>query len=138
MKRFFYALVTALLLLAVLSPLPGQDGRKKPQEGKEGRRKGKKKIVLPADVAALRELSVILGRPTDKSVTANILSRDALKAYIEYGTVSGEYPDKTDETDIAAATALEITLAKLKPDTRYYYRLRYRKRRRSHWILAFQ
>jgi hypothetical protein len=67
---------------------------------------------------------VILGRPTDRSVTANLLSHRNLETFVEYGTRSGAYNLKTAVFKVEAGEPLEIKLEGLQPDTRYYYRLR--------------
>jgi hypothetical protein len=70
--------------------------------------------------------SELLGRPTDRSVTLNIVPQQALEIFVEYGTASGVYTAQTNALTIAARTPTEIMLDGLQPDTRYYYRLRYR------------
>jgi sugar lactone lactonase YvrE len=127
MRRFLLSALTALLLVILLPPLTGQEDGKQPRGGRGERRRSRREQTLPADVAALEELSVILGCPTDKSVAVSVLSKDSMRGYLEYGTASGKYPNKTDEMDVAAATPLTIALERLRPDTRYFYRLRYRK-----------
>ena len=69
--------------------------------------------------------SIILGRPTDKSVTVNVFfDRKQDSMYIEYGTVSGKYTDRTDPTSsIQADEPYEEVISRLLPDTRYFYRI---------------
>jgi hypothetical protein len=67
---------------------------------------------------------VILGRPTDRSVTANLLLDRNRETSIEYGTRSGAYTLKTALSKVEAGKPLEVQLEGLQPDTRYYYRLR--------------
>jgi hypothetical protein len=38
----------------------------------------------------------ILGRPTDSSVTVNLLSADDVELYFEYGTTPGTFSIQTD------------------------------------------
>ena len=68
----------------------------------------------------------LLGRVTNTSVTVNVAPVNALEFYFEYGTVSGAYTSKTATVSTPAATPLHVLIDKLQPDTRYYYRLRYR------------
>jgi len=68
----------------------------------------------------------ILGRPTDHSITINALADEELDVYFEYGTVSGSYTDATTSTPFSANDPIEVVLDSLAPDTRYYYRMRYR------------
>ncbi len=69
--------------------------------------------------------SPILGRPTDTSITVNVVPASALTIFYEYGTVSGEYSAHTAPQTAAAGTPLETLIDRLQPNTRYYYRIRY-------------
>jgi len=73
--------------------------------------------------ASLAGLSVILGRPTDTSVTLSVLSSDAREAAVEYGTARGAYTGKTDAVKVPAGTPVEVTIDGLDRDRLYYYRL---------------
>jgi hypothetical protein len=68
----------------------------------------------------------ILGRPTDRSITVSVLSSRNLEAFFEYGERPGAYLEKTPVVNWPAAKPFEVLLDGLKPDTRYYYRMRYR------------
>ena len=71
----------------------------------------------------------LLGRPTDHSITLNVVSSSALDAYVEYGTSSASpdnYPSTTSTVSKAANEPIEILIDGLSVDTKYYYRLRYR------------
>ena len=70
--------------------------------------------------------TVVLGRPTDSSITISILAETDLVAVIDYGTESGNYDKQTAITNLTANEPVEIELSGLQPDTRYYYRLAYR------------
>src|SRR5262245_22469508 len=65
----------------------------------------------------------LLGRPTDNSVTLNVVANAALDAYVQFGTEPGSYSDQTGVVSSAANLPLEITLNGLQNNTRYYYRL---------------
>lgn len=69
---------------------------------------------------------VILGRPTDTSITASLLYDTNTEGYIQYGTSSGTYPFKTSQFTAATGNPLEITLSGLKGNTKYYYTIQYR------------
>lgn len=69
--------------------------------------------------------SPILGRPTDTSITVNVVPASALTIFYEYGTVSGEYSAQTAPQTAAVGTPLETLIDQLQPNTRYYYRIRY-------------
>ena len=68
----------------------------------------------------------LLGRPTDNSVTLNAYALLPMEAYVEYGTAPGQYVAQTPAVVYAARTPIEPVIGGLSPDTRYYYRLRYR------------
>ena len=68
----------------------------------------------------------ILGRPTDSSVTLSILFDRQTEVYREYGTAPGVYAFNTAHDIAAGDTPLEVDFTGLTPDTKYYYRTRYR------------
>ena len=70
--------------------------------------------------------SIILGRPTDTSVTASILFNQSVQYYLEYGTQAGVYTNKSTTYKNTANTPEEIDIARLSPNTTYYYRIQYR------------
>jgi len=59
-------------------------------------------VLLFGTIAKGQNFSIILGRPTDKSVTLSILFDQNTDYYIEYGTVPGVY-GKTTTNYIAKA-----------------------------------
>jgi hypothetical protein len=68
----------------------------------------------------------LLGRPTDHSVTVNVVADTALEVYFEYGTTSSVYTGNTGTATFAADTPIEMVIDGLEADTQYYYRMRYR------------
>lgn len=70
--------------------------------------------------------NIILGRPTDVSVTASIFFDYQADHYIEYGTSPGNYSATLPTLTNVAWTPDEVLISGLVPDTRYYYRMRYR------------
>ena len=83
---------------------------------------GGRRNQAPPDIG----MSLVLGRPTNRSITLSVLAPTALEAIVEYGTKSGQYPEKTAVGKGAAREPFEIVIAPLKANTRYYYRLRHR------------
>ena len=79
------------------------------------------------------EPTVVLGRPTDRSIALGILPNFAGEAVVDYGTVSGQYPNVSATVALASAKPGEIELTSLQPDTRYFYRLRTRSDRQADW-----
>ena len=65
----------------------------------------------------------VLGRPTDHSITVNVLAPNAVDAYVEYSAQAGVHTEKTAVVKSPAKTPFEIAIDRLKPNTRYYYRV---------------
>ena len=132
-------IVCVLGVLAVSMPaVPlaiGQEANPPPPDERRAQRSEKPRhpkgdapeLAVPADVTALARLSVVLGRPTGMAVTASILSADGLEGYCEYGSASGDYTHKTGMIDFPPGQPVDVVLDQLRPDTQYFYRLRYRK-----------
>ena len=101
---------------------PGKEGKtdKQGQEGREGQ------LTPTAPDAGPFLAPEMLGRPTDHSMTMNILPAEALEVYVEYGATPGIYTDQTSTATLAGGQPTEITLDDLQPDTRTFYRVRYR------------
>jgi len=133
---------TILLLLAIgmTAALPsvaaqaegrGRRGDKRdPQErpGREQKAQGRgSSATLPPEVAALRPLSVVLGRPTDRAITLNLLAAEPLEVVVEYGPVPGGCEHRSEPVALQADRPAEVTLGGLTRDTAYAYRLRSRR-----------
>jgi hypothetical protein len=71
--------------------------------------------------------TMVLGRPTDCCITINMISNEPLDAYFEYGTQSGIYGNRTATSIVDPGIPLEDVIAYLLPNTKYYYRMRYRR-----------
>lgn len=69
---------------------------------------------------------IILGKPTDSTVTVSLLSYKDIQAYLEYGTAPGKYDQKSESCSLKINAPREIRLSNLKPDCRYYYRMQYK------------
>lgn len=83
-------------------------------------------LLFASNFAFSQNKTIILGRPTDKSVTASILFDQKVNLYLEYGTKTGVYPNTTATINNFANVPDEIDMSNLIADTKYYYRLRYR------------
>ena len=68
-------------------------------------------------------LSLIFGRPTDRSIALSVLSTSEIAARVEYGTKPGTYMTITAIQTVKAGMPFEFELGALLPNTRYYYRL---------------
>ncbi len=71
-------------------------------------------------------IAEILGRPTDRSVTVNVRADAALEMYFESGVSRGVYTWQTKPVAASANQPVEVLIDGLNPNTRYYYRMRYR------------
>lgn len=83
-----------------------------------------------------QNFNVILGRPTDTSITASILFYQSADFYLEYGEVSGVYSKNTSTINIAASDAMDVDMRFLKPSTKYYYRVRYKSPQSSTFLAS--
>jgi hypothetical protein len=90
-------------------------------------KKPKDRNPLPAPTSANADFiaTEIMGRPTDTSITMNVVPAVAMEIYYEVGTASGVYTSKTAIQPAAAGTPIETLMDGLQPNTRYYYRIRY-------------
>ncbi len=70
--------------------------------------------------------SEIVGKPTNNSATIQLFFTDSAVVSVQYGTVSGTYPNQTSWQSFTANEPAEITLTNLQTDTKYYYRVRHR------------
>jgi hypothetical protein len=72
-----------------------------------------------------QEFDVILGRPTNNSITISVLFTQNVTLQIQYGTLSGKYDKSTPKYNVQANIPLEIDLTGLSVNTKYYYTLVY-------------
>ncbi|MCX7024273.1 MAG: metallophosphoesterase [Spirochaetes bacterium] len=126
--RSVRAALLALAVLAALLALGGEAWAQEPGGGQTG--KGKpgpsREAPFPAEVQPFQRLSAMLGRPTDTSVTINLLGNRDQDVFVEYGAAGGAYDRKTGTTRLAAGTGAEITITGLAQDREYGYRLQSR------------
>jgi hypothetical protein len=70
--------------------------------------------------------SIILGRPTDKSISVSLLFDQNTDFYIEYGTSVQPYTKASSTYFSSANQTFVVTISDLTVNTKYYYRLRYK------------
>lgn len=83
-------------------------------------------VFLSAPVLKAQPQSIVLARPTDTSITASIMFKQVTIFYIEYSDLPGSYPQKSTNYDYKLNTPSLVEITNLQPNTRYFYRLRYR------------
>ena len=94
--------------------------------------------LIPATDVVYAQVSFtgteLLGRPTDTSVTINVVANAALQAYFEYDTTPGGYANSTNTINSSANEPIEVVIDGLAADTRYYYRMVYSENGGSTWV----
>jgi len=73
-----------------------------------------------------QQYNIILGRPTDTSITASIMFDQNSQYYFSYGVQSDTYISSSATYNATTNIPDEVDLRNLLPNTRYYYRLNYR------------
>ncbi len=76
----------------------------------------------------------IVGRPTNNSITVQAFFDASVEVCIQYGIVSGNYPNQTAWQVFAANEPAEIIVSNLQADTKYFYRMCYRQPSSSSFI----
>ncbi len=85
-----------------------------------------------------RPYDIVLGNPTDTSVTASILAYSSLAGFFEFGTDQAEYTGRTDPVRLEAGKPREVELDRLLPNTRYFYRWLGRETEADPWAPSSQ
>lgn len=75
----------------------------------------------------------LLGRPTNSSVSINIVANRAVDAYVKYGLTTGVYTAQTSTISSPANEPIVITIAGLQANTKYYYKFFYRATGTTTW-----
>jgi hypothetical protein len=77
-------------------------------------------------LAQSQTYSIILGRPTDTSITASIMFDDVVQYKLMYGVNSNSYNLNSNSYTSSVDVPEEIDLHNLLPNTKYYYKLSYK------------
>ena len=70
--------------------------------------------------------TIVLGRPTDTSITVSIQFSKDVDFFIEYGTTPGIYTKTTPTISHKSVKPDEVDLHNLYPNTQYYYRVNFK------------
>ena len=81
-----------------------------------------------------QKLNIVLGRPTDKSVTASMMFDQQVDFYVDYGTQTGTYTGKTITFSATANKPEEIDITNLQANTRYFYIVNYKSKSSQTWL----
>ncbi len=76
---------------------------------------------------------ILLGRPTDDSITVNVVPDQSGELSFEYGTTSGVYGTQTNAIPCTSGAPAEQVISGLAPDTKYYYRMLFRATSGNPW-----
>ena len=86
--------------------------------------------VLAAPLQVAEDISFsgeeLLGRPTDSSITINVIPDENIELYYKYGIIQNVYPDQTLTTSATSGQPVEVIISGLQSNTKYYYRMVYR------------
>jgi hypothetical protein len=127
-RKFLFLLSSTLAWLFTPAMAQNSDPNRPKHLGQGGgRRHGSDDYVLPPELSAFSWLSLVLGRVSDHSVTANSLAKETIEGFFEYGTSAGNYSIKTGLLTFPAGKPVETVFEKLQPNTQYFYRLQFRK-----------
>ena len=70
--------------------------------------------------------SIILGRPTNTSITASVLFSQTAQFYLEYSTTTGVYTNSSAIVTTTANATYELDINNLSGNTQYYYRMQFK------------
>lgn len=118
---FFFC--TSLLIIVSTTSFT-QKGKK--FEQKKQNQQGQKNFVSKMSDLAIPIGNMIIGSPTNNSVTASVILEKDAEGFIEYAIESGKYNYKNSMFKTKNSEPLEINIDQLKPNSLYYYRLNYR------------
>jgi hypothetical protein len=85
-------------------------------------------LAAPKAAAAKSGLisAEILGCPTDRAVTVNVIPASDSELFFEYGAAPGKYTAQTSTISASAGIPINAVMDNLQRNTRYYYHTRYR------------
>ncbi len=107
---------------AAVSPTEKTKGKKSdPNASTGGKGGGKGPQVVPTSADPNFVAIAIAGRPTNNSITINVIPASSTTISVGYGTASGQYTGQTPQLSLPAGQPKEIEITNLNADTTYYY-----------------
>ncbi len=79
-----------------------------------------------SQVADAQDFNIILGRPTNNSITVSILFKQSANFYIQYGTNASSLNQNTDTFTTTSVFPSEIELKNLLSNQLYFYKVQYK------------
>ncbi len=83
--------------------------------------------VQMAVAQTYQDENIILGRPTDDSIAVHVQAPEGTEVFAEYGDSPGVYTGRTATARTSVDNLIELSVEGLQPNTRYYYRVNYRR-----------
>ena len=80
----------------------------------------------------------ILSCPTDTSIVIRIVPKKILQIYFEFGTTPLAFSNQSETVASTSNVPVRIILRNLSPNTRYYYRIRYKELAASQFVVGDQ
>ena len=121
MRNPHFIVLAALSLVALIAA--GPDGKQKGKGGRGG--PGGGATVEPAVVPEYL-CNTFLGRPGADSITISALAWKDMDAFISYGERADALTQRTDVFKLTSGEPKHVLIAKLKPDTQYFYQFNHR------------
>ncbi|MBM3843560.1 MAG: metallophosphoesterase [Verrucomicrobia bacterium] len=119
-------LLHSLPLLAALSLAAGEPGNRPRREGAADRGGGRGEVRMPPPAARTEvpaeAWTLLLARPTDRSVTLSIRCAADRDGHLEFGPAGGGLPRRTPPRRFPAGEAIHLVLDGLNPGARHEYR----------------
>lgn len=83
-------------------------------------------VSIQLNAKFLDKANIILGRPSNNSITINILAKQYIEYVVVYGIQTNNYKDSTEIFSSTFPEPSEIVIQNLKSNTRYFYKIKYR------------
>jgi len=126
LHRYLIPIVFLAVLLTSILAMAQDDGaggnkQMRANDKRPGMRSGQQR--QPLILVPTHPVDVIIGRPTDTSIVLSVLCNSDSSAFVAYGTQAADLANRTEVKSFRKGAPEEVILEKLKPNTRYYYRL---------------